>query len=187
MSPQHCSLISVEYSTLTHRKGISSNYSCNTTIILKCISRPASFLEMEFLIRNWRCLICCKICCNTCFRFCDKMKYHRGICFCLRESDHVPKMMGNKDFKTYAFFPQKDWPRQDSNLQSPVPKSGALSIRPHGLIPVDCSSLTHRKYIKQMGLQYTEDSLMERLASRWLWERWPCLFFLGKGVSHQEL
>ena len=107
--------------------------------------------------------------------------------FCLRESDHVPKMMGNKDFKTYAFFPQKDWPRQDSNLQSPVPKSGALSIRPHGLIPVECSSLTHRKYIKQMGLQYTEDSLMERLASRWLWERWPCLFFLGKGVSHQEL
>ena len=52
--------------------------------------------------------------------------------FCLRESDHVPKMRGNKDFKTYAFFPQKDWPRQDSNLQSPVPKSGALSIRPHG-------------------------------------------------------
>ena len=117
----------------------------------------------------------------------DKMKYHRGICFCLRESDHVPKTMGNKDFKTYAFFPQKDWPRQDSNLQSPVPKSGALSIRPHGLIPVDCSSLTHRKYIKQLGLQYTEDSFMEKLASRWLWERWPCLFFLGKGVSHQEL
>ena len=144
MSPQHCSLISVEYSTLTHRNGISSNYSCNTTIILKCISRPASFLEMEFLIRNWRCLICCKICCNTCFRFCDKMKYHRGICFCLRESDHVPKMMGNKDFKTYAFFPQKDWPRQDSNLQSPVPKSGALSIRPHGLIlTVDSSGQTY--------------------------------------------
>ena len=24
------------------------------------------------------------------------------------------------------------WPWQDSNLQSPDPKSGALSIRPHG-------------------------------------------------------
>ena len=89
---------------------------------------------------------------------------------------------GKQGFQNICIFPQKDWPRQDSNLQSPVPKSGALSIRPHGLIPVDCSSLTHRKYIKQMGLQYTEDSLMERLASRWLWERWPCLFFLGKGV-----
>ena len=41
---------------------------------------------------------------TRCFRFCDKMKYYRGICFRLRESDHVPKMMGNKDFKTYAFF-----------------------------------------------------------------------------------
>ena len=27
----------------------------------------------------------------------------------------------------------KYWPWQDSNLQSPDPKSGALSIRPHGL------------------------------------------------------
>ena len=27
--------------------------------------------------------------------------------FCLRESDHVPKMRGNKDFKTYAFFHKK--------------------------------------------------------------------------------
>ena len=108
-------------------------------------------------------------------------------CFEILVSPSSCKMRGNKDFKTYAFFPQKDWPRQDSNLQSPVPKSNALSIRPHGLIPVECSSLTHRKYIKQMGLQYTEDSLMERLASRWLWERWPCLFFLGNGVSHQEL
>ena len=94
---------------------------------------------------------------------------------------------GKQGFQNICIFPQKDWPRQDSNLQSPVPKSGALSIRPHGLIPVDSSSLIHRKYIKQMGLQYTEDSLMERLASRWLWERWPCLFFLGKGVPHQEL
>ena len=63
---------------------------------------------------------------------------------------------GKQGFQNICIFPQKDWPRQDSNLQSPVPKSGALSIRPHGLIPVECSSLTHRKYIKQMGLQYTD-------------------------------
>ena len=30
-------------------------------------------------------------------------------------------------------FPKRNRPWQDSNLQSPDPKSGALSIRPHGL------------------------------------------------------
>ena len=45
---------------------------------------------------------------------------------------HVPMYSEKNEIPPY-FGKKNCWPWQDSNLQSPDPKSGALSIRPHGL------------------------------------------------------
>ena len=43
----------------------------------------------------------------------------------------APKLKKNCTFWKLNFLNKIVWPRQDSNLQSPDSKSGALSIRPH--------------------------------------------------------
>ena len=51
-------------------------------------------------------------------------------------------------------FEKRNRPWQDSNLQSPNPKSGALSIRPHGLtLTVDFTNQTwHRSVSKHVAI-----------------------------------
>ena len=51
-------------------------------------------------------------------------------------------------------FEKRNRPWQDSNLQSPDPKSGALSIRPHGLtLTVDFTNQTwHRSVSKHVAI-----------------------------------
>ena len=48
------------------------------------------------------------------------------------ESGRLDTLWRNQD-RFLLLFEKRNRPWQDSNLQSPDPKSGALSIRPHGL------------------------------------------------------
>ena len=47
---------------------------------------------------------------------------------------NIAQISHNRRWCTFFSSSKKSRPWQDSNLQSPDPKSGALSIRPHGLI-----------------------------------------------------
>ena len=87
--------------------------------------------SMEGKRRLWSLMLDCQL-------FKNKHIDHITAMVCMLGIGVVKKIDSNQNYQIqkmkWPFKEKRLRPWQDSNLQSPDPKSGALSIRPHGLI-----------------------------------------------------